>query len=332
MTDVATINSTAYWDGRFAQNWEACQGPAQSRFFARLALERLPRWLVDQIRRDSLTVCDWGCAQGDGTDVWASYVDSKQLTGVDFSPVAIEQARRRYPAIRFKCEDWLAAGTDTGATFDLVFSSNTLEHFHDPYEVLHLVSRHATKGLILALPYREADRIDEHFYTFLPINIPVTLRNGFRLICSRVVDCRSIPGALWGGEQVVLVYAERAWADAVPLVLEDCLIGGVDADSLSETLAQREAEIVAVRQALAQREAEVVAVRQAVAERDETVGKLLQNVAELQQSTSWRLTSPLRAASRGLQAVTGKCVIPFWARCRDALGLAQWTRRGGKGE
>ena len=68
MTDATHINTDHYWDGRFSTDWETFEGPRQSRFFARLAVENLPRWLLDEIRRHHLRVADWGCAQGDGTD------------------------------------------------------------------------------------------------------------------------------------------------------------------------------------------------------------------------------------------------------------------------
>ena len=95
MTDTDIINSDSYWNTRFAENWEACEGPKQSRFFARIAIEHLPHWLTEQLRRQSLSLADWGCAQGDGTDVWASYIDAQQIVGVNFSSVAIEQAKQR---------------------------------------------------------------------------------------------------------------------------------------------------------------------------------------------------------------------------------------------
>src|SRR5659263_80147 len=123
MTDIDIVNSGAYWDARFAENWEAFEGPTQSRFFARIAIEHLPRWLIEQLKRQSLTLADWGCAQGDGTDVWASYLDAQQIVGVDFSAVAIEQAVQRYPAIRFINVDWLAKDCDQEETFDVVFLS-----------------------------------------------------------------------------------------------------------------------------------------------------------------------------------------------------------------
>lgn len=224
MTDVTTINTGTYWDGRFSTDWESFEGPRQSRFFARLAIENLPHWLFDEIRRDHLSLVDWGCAQGDGTDVLASYIDAGQLSGVDFSAVAIEQASQRYPAIEFLNEDWLAAAQAGHKKFDVVFSSNTLEHFHRPYDVLGILGQRASKAIVLALPYRERDRIDEHFYSFLPENLPLVLDNGFRLAWSRVIDCRPLPNTLWGGEQVILVYAAPAWLDQRRMCLQDSRI------------------------------------------------------------------------------------------------------------
>src|SRR5574338_1463750 len=193
MSNSMNINTDGYWNHRFAVDWETCEGPRQSRFFARLAIENLPKWLLDQLGRQPLTLADWGCAQGDGTDVWASQMDPRRLVGIDFSKVAIEQAERHYPAIRFLAENWIEAGPEDVECYDMVFSSNTLEHFHRPYEVLQVLSARARKAVILALPYRELERIDEHFYSFLPNNLPLVLSNGFRLSWSRVVDCKGLP-------------------------------------------------------------------------------------------------------------------------------------------
>ncbi|RZM22253.1 MAG: methyltransferase domain-containing protein, partial [Pedobacter sp.] len=251
MKDKNIINSSIYWDGRFEEDWESREGPRQSRFFSHIAIENLPPWLLKEINRNSYSLVDWGCAQGDGTDVWASYMDSEHISGVDFSAVAIEQAMQRYPAIRFIAQDWVA-NRSCGEQFDVVFSSNTLEHFHKPYDVLESISTHAKKAVILALPYRESERIDEHFYSFLPENIPSVLTNGFRLTWCRVVDCRSLPNTLWGGDQVILIYGEPKWLDGLGLTLADCLVDVVDTKSeikqLSLDIDQREAKLSAASQ------------------------------------------------------------------------------------
>ncbi|HIE4032816.1 TPA: glycosyltransferase [Pseudomonas aeruginosa] len=279
-----TINSDAYWDSRFVEDWESFQGPAQSRFFARLAIENLPRWLIDQLQRQPLTLCDWGCAQGDGTDVWASYVDSDRITGIDFSSVAVDQALKRYPAIRFLNEDWLAAQPGEQSVFDVVFSSNTLEHFHKPHAVLKSLCSRATKALVLALPYRELDRHHEHFYTFLPDNIPTAINGGFKLVWSRVVDCRQISNTLWGGDQIVLVYANSDWTDALRLTLRDFGIEQSDFAakivSLNQAVTERDGQIVSLNQAVTERDGQITSLIEAVVERDEQITGLNQAVAE----------------------------------------------------
>jgi len=279
-----TINSNSYWNARFAENWESCQGPAQSRFFARLAIENLPRWLIDQLQRKPMTLCDWGCAQGDGTDVWASYVDSDRITGVDFSAIAVEQAAQRYPAIRFLNQNWLEAQQDELPVFDVVFSSNTLEHFHRPYAVLKTLCSRATKALVLALPYREIDRHHEHFFTFLPDNIPTVIGGGFRLVWSRVVDCRQLHKNFWDGDQIVLVYAETSWLDSLGLTLQDFCIeqsgSAAEIASLNQALVERDRQIASLNQAVAERDGQIASLNEAVTEREVRINSLNQAVAE----------------------------------------------------
>jgi glycosyltransferase involved in cell wall biosynthesis len=320
MTDEAMINSTGYWDSRFAKDWDVCQGPAQSRFFARVALQNLPRWLLDQARRESLTICDWGCAQGDGTDVWASYVAARQLTGIDFSSVAVEQARFRYPAISFACDDWLTQSGHVDPTFDLVFSSNTLEHFHEPYEVLDILSRRARKGLILTLPYRELERFDEHLYTFLAANIPLALSNGFRLVWSRVVDCRSLAGTLWQGDQIVLVYVDSGWADGLALKLEDSLLTQNENDTelarLTTLMAEGDAQVASLGQHVQQLELETEQLRR---DRDSFATQIEQVLA----SSSWRITRPLRAAGTLLKIAPTRTSVSetVWRLARGTVRM-----------
>ena len=312
MTDIPKINSNTYWNTRFVENWESFQGPAQSRFFARIAIEHLPSWLINQLKLKSLSFADWGCAQGDGTDVLANYVDHKQLTGVDFSAAAIEQAAIRYPSLRFINEDWLEENGSNRKDFDIVFSSNTLEHFHDPFDALHYLCERAKKAVVLALPYRELERIDEHFFSFYPDNIPTVLPNGFRLIWSQVVDCRALTNTLWMGEQIILVFADATWVDKQKLTLADVDIkkdpAALGVDQLGPILASRDAAMVDRDAAVADRDAAMVDRDSAVAERDLAVAE--RNAAEtdrdaagelvshIKNSNSWRVTRPLRFFAR----------------------------------
>ena len=292
MTDATTINDATYWDHRFATDWASFEGPRQSRFFAKLAIDHLPQWLMDQVRQKALTIADWGCAQGDGTDVWAGYVDSRQITGIDFSPLAIGQARERYPAIRFLSSDWMDESRADPEMFDVVFSSNTLEHFHRPYDVLQVMGKKARNAIVLALPYREIDRISEHFYSFLPENIPLALPNGVRLVWSRVIDCRGLPDTLWNGDQIFLVYAESEWFDGLNLALKDQRIESQDSQSqacmlkrLSDTfksqaaeaeerVAARDAQIAGQAVSRSEREQQICGLDAALSARDKKIAEL----------------------------------------------------------
>ncbi|ADC63064.1 methyltransferase domain-containing protein [Allochromatium vinosum] len=326
------INSKEYWDKRFVENWEDFNGPRQSRFFAQTAISNLPSWLIDAMRRESLTFVDWGCAQGDGLDVWASYINPSLLCGVDFSMTAIQKAKIRYPLLKFFNSNWLDRN-EKNEIYDVVYSSNTLEHFFNPCEILRNLSARANKAIVLVLPYREIDRIDEHFYTFLPNNIPIHLENGFCLVWSRVIECSKLPNTQWVGHQIFLVYIDPAWAASLKLTLNDCEIEREDKKfllndfrqsiaeretevaRLNQTAAEREAQIAHLNQAVAEREAEVARLNQTAAERETQIAHLNQAVAEREaeidslnrsviecdsevkeflSSTSWRLTRPLR--------------------------------------
>jgi SAM-dependent methyltransferase len=342
---VRTINSDAYWDQRFATDWETCAGPDQSVFFAELALAHLPPWLLPAIREQSLTVTDWGCAQGDGTQVWASHMDPHHLVGIDFSSVATAQARQRYPQLRFQSQDWLPNGPPAGEQHDVVFSSNTLEHFEHPLQVLQTLARAARQAVVLALPYREVQRIAEHFATFLPENLPATLANGFRLAWARVVDCTDLPHTQWAGEQIVAVYARPGWLDGLHLCLADVQIGQDDPQAAaarwSRDLMRLRAELVQVQASVAQHRqqaeqttAALQALRDEHAQLRHSEQALHEQLDRLQASRSWTLTAPLRTVARrwrDLQHQQGRYQLYkslFW-KLPEAWrhGLRNWRRR-----
>jgi glycosyltransferase involved in cell wall biosynthesis len=203
------LNSESYWNQRFAQGWATDGGPEQTRYFAETTLTALPEWLLDAVRDDGLDVVDWGCAEGDGVQAWADRIGASKVSGVDFSQVAIETARSRRADLRFDCADWLVETADE--RFDIVFSSNTLEHFADPKLILNRIAERAVCAVILCLPYREMNRHSEHLTTFTAENIPSELGNGFQLGWSRVVDCSADRPLVWDGEQIVVVYAAPRW-------------------------------------------------------------------------------------------------------------------------
>ncbi|HDR9128355.1 TPA: class I SAM-dependent methyltransferase, partial [Burkholderia vietnamiensis] len=257
MNDRNHINSNQYWDNRFESDWESNGGREQSSFFARVAIEALPQWLVHKVRWDNLSVCDWGCAEGDGTEVLAQLL-SWDVTGIDFSQPAIERAAHTHRTARFSHENLL--DRPDRPPFDVVFSSNTLEHFAKPWDVFEQISHYASKFIVLLLPYREFDRHIEHEVTFDAPNIPLAPSPDWTLVYESVLDTRFREPTYWPGHQILLVYARTAQLSAQRLSLADARLSGADADDAStradQALAQFEIEKVRAEQASAQVDAE----------------------------------------------------------------------------
>lgn len=218
------INSKGYWNERFGDDWEDLGGREQSRFFGAVALQMLPAWLVQASNRQQLSWCDWGCALGDGTNEIAQGMPGTTFTGVDFSAVAIADAAERFPGQQFISEDWLAPGATPAVNrFDVLFSSNTLEHFHTPWDVLATIAPQARHCIVLMLPYRERHRIEEHHASFMPDNIPQQI-GGKVLVHAQVRDTRHDHPCFWPGEQIMLVWADPAWLAAEGLHLSDLML------------------------------------------------------------------------------------------------------------
>ena len=314
---IGTINSKLYWDNRFSKDWESCLGREQSRFFARLAIDQLPAWFKRAVTSEKMTICDWGCAEADGTDVLASFFGRDKLTGIDFSDTAIKKARQYYADLDLRAEDWLSDNIGF-KHYDVIFSSNTLEHFHRPYEVLEKVAQYAKKLLVLVLPYREFERIAEHHHTFVAENIPLFAGDSLMLTHASVVDSAKFASTYWPGQQVVLVYARPDWVRRAELNLSDiALQSDVDnrderIDSLNQAVMERNEQITSLNQTVIERNEQVTSLNQTVIERNEQITNLNQAIAErdsqisalegeislIKASLSWRFTRPIRIAKR----------------------------------
>ena len=306
------MNSKEYWDHRFQSDWEALHGREQSRFFARLALEHLPAWFFTLARTHGFTFCDWGCAEGDGTDVLAGYFGRDRVCGIDFSEKAVEKARNLYQDVQFLVEDWLTENPP-GKSYDVVFSSNTLEHFKRPYEALHCLLNRAEKCVVLLLPYREFDRQPEHDHTFVAENIPYVLDSDFLLAHAQVIDSSEIVPTYWGGHQILLIYAHAAFLREAGFTLsqvrvhdEQEIMTKKRIVELEDSLGQRDQQLTCLIQSLAERDGQISNLIKAMTERDEQVILLHQKIKLFEESLSWRTTKPLRDARQAITLLRRK--------------------------
>lgn len=204
------INSGKYWDNRFIEDWDNKQGDKQSIFFMNLALEIFPAWFKKELAKQSMTICDWGCAEGDGTNLLATNFTNCKVEGIDFAATAVENANKRYNRanLSFISKDILK--NKHAKKYDIVLTSNVLEHFHDPWNVFDKVSQYARDYFVMIIPFNE-DRqnlMSEHFHGFKSEEFKPKM-GIWHIVHFEVVDTSLIPGTYWGGQQAVIIFASE---------------------------------------------------------------------------------------------------------------------------
>lgn len=202
--DVVPINSKTYWDTRFeTEDWEKNQGKQQTLFFGQLAIDHFPEWLKIHIKKNKYSICDFGCALGQITKLLAVTFPNCEVIGQDISISAIREAKRLYPEVDFSSEDLIQSQNE----YDVIFSSNTLEHFYDPHQIIKKLSTKCNKFLIFLLPFYDDLKIEEHFYSFTYANLPRIIEDKFSLVFFKEVDTSRIPNTHWYGKQILVIYA-----------------------------------------------------------------------------------------------------------------------------
>ncbi len=196
------IYTREWLNAQFRVSWEANNGPAQTRYFMEALLANLPVEYHDFIGRRSLRLLDWGCAMGDGVDVLAKTFPNSEVNGIDISDEAIRRAAERFPRQTFIRSDAILQ------PYDVIFTSNCLEHFHEPIPLLaqHLAM---TRLLYIALvPHDEDPLMFGHFTRFTADTFPETL-SGFRRWGALSFPT---PPQYWAGSQLLIVYGSPVFA------------------------------------------------------------------------------------------------------------------------
>lgn len=238
------INSEEYWEERFATgDWERKQGREQSLFFYRVAMSHFPEWFKEDIRANRLSICDLGCAEGEGANLFGESFPESSVTGADISEAALERARFAYPKQNFIKEDI----NNFQNKFDVIFSSNTLEHFSDADKIMKKLFKSCGKYFALLLPFKEYDRIDEHFFTFDYSTFSL-FEEGFDLVFFREIDCKAMPDTQWPDKEFLIIYQRRGTDGADERRLTE--IGAAiaeNSDNITRDLEQKNAELERLR-------------------------------------------------------------------------------------
>lgn len=297
------VNSEKYWDKRFVDNWESNQGDKQSVFFAEVAKELFPKWFVKYVKDNKMTFCDWGCAEGDGTALLADYFKTSKVTGIDFADTAIKLATKKYKKADFLAIDLLTERHDK--QYNVMFSSNVLEHFTDPWGALKKVATFADSFVVALVPFNEpADsRIDEHFASFTYDNVPLNLNDDWTLAYLKVVDVEAREGTYWAGSQAMMIFVRKNLAQTLNL-------------SVSNVTEARQEEVRNLVVADAKN-------KEAILELQDLVDAQKRDIAELkdQLKEDWLLLNSkrYRVANRVAQGVNR--LVPEGSRRRKLLSV-----------
>lgn len=115
--------------------------------------EKLTRVFVACVKKlDGVrSICDLGCGNGHISGRLAAL--GYQVIGVDASASGIQIARRAYPAVEF-VHALIDRNLDVGQ-FDLVISSDVIEHLYRPSDLLEATSSQLKPGgqVLLGTPY-----------------------------------------------------------------------------------------------------------------------------------------------------------------------------------
>lgn len=112
-------------------------------YFQKLWHER--KWqvfkqLFNSIAKEPKTVLEIGCSGGHLTGKLAEHFPHAKITGIDVYKPAIEEARTRFPRLKFLVADAHKLPFKS-RSFDLILTSETIEHVVDPGKMLTEIYR-----------------------------------------------------------------------------------------------------------------------------------------------------------------------------------------------
>lgn len=135
--------------------------------------EKLTHVFVELVRKleGVKSICDLGCGNGHITGRLAAL--GYQVTGVDASASGIKIAQRTYPDVEF-VESLIAGDLKRLGSFDLVISSDVIEHLYRPSDLLEAATAllKPQGQLLLGTPYHgylknlalaASGKMDAHF-------------------------------------------------------------------------------------------------------------------------------------------------------------------------
>ncbi|MDW8206036.1 MAG: class I SAM-dependent methyltransferase [Cytophagales bacterium] len=166
LTDIK--EAAAFYDSRYESgymsDWDASKKERVQEIIRCMNLPTIGRLL------------DYGCGNGVFTEVLAHALPNWEIFGTDISTVALNNARKRYPAFHFATLDKLEK-----ASFDLIFTHHVLEHVPDIKKSAEEISMMASKNcqMLHILPCGNSGSLEHRICLLRNDGINPTIGNRF---------------------------------------------------------------------------------------------------------------------------------------------------------
>lgn len=209
------VNTEAFWESYMKNHWDQNMGRRQSQLFAHYFLETI------RLPVEARTLLDVSCAMGDALPEIHRRYPHLQLFGHDVSQTAIAEAHKAYGGLAtFR----VAGFQELREHFDIIYCSNTLEHFEGYLDIAHHLLGFCD-WLYVQVPFKElrggrplrVEPGEQHVNTFYEDSFNGLVARGSASAVRHWV--RFTPGA-WGTGKVTLWRKFKAVARGRPIPTE----------------------------------------------------------------------------------------------------------------
>jgi hypothetical protein len=192
-------------DSRFEVDPAPAYTCDQSGNLARVFLDHLPQWLKNEIRKDRLSICDWGSGV-EAVEPFQMHFPESPITTIDGAAAAVRHAGNEHGA---------HITTSLPATFDIVaVSSIVLPFFRAPWECLRRLGAHAARHLAAVVPYGGADDAPDHCYIFDDATIATRVDPDFTLSSCKLIRRAESNGT--AESRILLTYSRSSFFPPLP--------------------------------------------------------------------------------------------------------------------
>lgn len=187
-------------DQSFEEAWRRNGGSEQTQYFVEQFMKFGWEILsgVGGFHPPIESILDWGCAYGEATEFLERRMGCR-VEGLDVSPSAIRSAKILHPVSTF----YLSNFGEPRREYDMIYTSNCLEHFDQPLDLVRALLPYCKRYLSILVPFMESEPLcPSHRVSLGQDSFPEVL-SGFVV---RLFNVFESDPKYWHGKQMVIIY------------------------------------------------------------------------------------------------------------------------------